>query len=723
MSKNSAGKIYFVLYLAVILELLIIIVERDEAEERLRKREREAREIVQDILGQMQVGRGDENLTSRITDEITLLSERAIKISGIPYKRYRTYSIEVGVNDGNAAVTLGVERKDTVEYLQALKQLANVQDVRYEVLYSSSRAAELPLADDPAVVWKTVAQAELRLDTSATQTWQQPVYRSLPQAASVDLFAPPVSAGEPFSYNQRLTELYAQQNGGKLNKRFFTVHFQPAQVGWYKLRFTSKTNRIMGVSGDARSVEDISDDAKINIGSMQLTVKKLRKVQQLLARELESFGVPSLEQLIQAQTEEQVQAFLNQLETAKAAVTRELSAYPVQARDVLRKVDVYADITKLLSPNKSSYFAQNHGSMEINIRVTEPPVDIPTPALSLPPEIAYFDCLAPAFTLSASPFYGDNIPQGQVIDDKGKVYPLSVRRIGQEATARNVLGQGENATFMAETLEPLRPGRYRVVMQHKAQGEVKVDSTTLYVFSSVLKNKGILENRLKSLAFGSTLLITAIPDCDDRVPANQFRVYAALNTQPASTFTTGLTAKLPLLASARSASIRVTWISPYTGKEGELLSPIRGDMKQREPDIDVSRAAITAIRGDSEELTLEVSGISISPAVIDVGKTGGIETIDNVGLQAVSVDGVPMTVEAFDLKEVGSADDGTILYKAVFKLHGQSSKKPVELQGVINFSVLAAMRNPLNGVRSQTSSASHSLMFTYTTPAKKGKSR
>jgi len=38
MSKGGAGKVYFVLYLAVILELLIIIVERDEAEEHLVKK-------------------------------------------------------------------------------------------------------------------------------------------------------------------------------------------------------------------------------------------------------------------------------------------------------------------------------------------------------------------------------------------------------------------------------------------------------------------------------------------------------------------------------------------------------------------------------------------------------------------------------------------------------------------------------------------------------------
>ena len=38
MSKGGgAGKVYFILYLAVLLELLIIIVERDDAEDELRK--------------------------------------------------------------------------------------------------------------------------------------------------------------------------------------------------------------------------------------------------------------------------------------------------------------------------------------------------------------------------------------------------------------------------------------------------------------------------------------------------------------------------------------------------------------------------------------------------------------------------------------------------------------------------------------------------------------
>lgn len=60
MSKGGAGKVYFVLYLAVVLELLIIIVERDEAEEHLHKKQKEAMKIVQSILSQLQSGSGTE---------------------------------------------------------------------------------------------------------------------------------------------------------------------------------------------------------------------------------------------------------------------------------------------------------------------------------------------------------------------------------------------------------------------------------------------------------------------------------------------------------------------------------------------------------------------------------------------------------------------------------------------------------------------------------------
>lgn len=72
MAKGGAGKVYFVLYLAVILELLIIIVERDEAEEHLIQKQKESMKIVESILSQLQTGAGTESISTRPQDEITL---------------------------------------------------------------------------------------------------------------------------------------------------------------------------------------------------------------------------------------------------------------------------------------------------------------------------------------------------------------------------------------------------------------------------------------------------------------------------------------------------------------------------------------------------------------------------------------------------------------------------------------------------------------------------
>lgn len=75
MSKGGAGKVYFVLYLAVILELLIIIVERDEAEEHLIRKQKEAEEIVEAVMAQLNTGFGASGVNALPQDEITLLDK------------------------------------------------------------------------------------------------------------------------------------------------------------------------------------------------------------------------------------------------------------------------------------------------------------------------------------------------------------------------------------------------------------------------------------------------------------------------------------------------------------------------------------------------------------------------------------------------------------------------------------------------------------------------
>jgi hypothetical protein len=104
MSKGGAGKVYFILYLAVLLELLIIIVERDDAEEEL-KREKEAlarknkriQLIAETIINAL---RGSQTSDSSTSDQSMTL--------GDPKEPEREFSVKVRVSD---------PRKDTVNDL------------------------------------------------------------------------------------------------------------------------------------------------------------------------------------------------------------------------------------------------------------------------------------------------------------------------------------------------------------------------------------------------------------------------------------------------------------------------------------------------------------------------------------------------------------------------------------------------------------------------------
>ncbi len=737
MSKGSAGKVYFVLYLAVILELLIIIVERDEAEDHLRKREREAREIIQDILGQMQVGPGNENLTSRINDEISLLSDEAVSMSGIPYKKYRTYNVEVGVNDGTS-LNIGATPNDTLAHYDLLRRLTNAQTLEYEVLFTNSEEAELPALDSSNNArWKHLGAMSLVLDTAKMQRsgeWRNPEYsKQFRDGASEALFrsiTPQAKGADTaFLYNSGETEKVVMAKGGKYSKRVFTVNFQPSQPGWYKLRFASRTNRIMGVSGEASSFEDIADESRINIGSMQLTVKKLRKVQQMLQRELESYGAPQMDALIKAKNEEETLAFFRQIDAAKEKVRREKSDNNALVQEICRKIDLYADVAKLIAPNKSQYFSQNAGAMEINVRVTKPPVAIVKANIALPKDVYLFDRLTPSFRFTAGPFYGNNLPKGEILSADGKSTPLVIETsmvADNSKGAANLVAseKGKSIEFKARSLQALPAGSYTIRMKHSSQGDETVQETQMRIYPTQLaaQSRRVLDGRMKSLFYGSTIALTLEPDTQGQVPPSEFRTFVGLSTSPQPvTPNIGFKAMLPLEAKAKTAWVRMTWISPFTGEEVEILPKLEQPIKQREPDIDLTRVAITGIEGDWRELRVMIGGIQISPAIIDVGtKYGSAENLENVSIIGAALENTAdVELVSSDLKDLGNG-----LYTAVFKVRSSLEKQPKEMTANIKFSINAGMRNGVNGTPSkQASMEVLPIPFAYTPPPVKGKKR
>jgi len=320
MSKGGAGKVYFVLYLAVILELLIIIVERDEAEEHLMKKQQESMRIVESILTQLQSGAGTEGINTRPQDAI-VLSEKLPAEQQKFFKKFRTYYIEVGVTDVASALNMeGMDDAQKKEKIETLKKLANVQELQYEVYYNPSKEVDVPpspapsefkkvqsspqagmkLANPPNATspesWELQATRKLELNTSSMKDYKEPVYsEATVKTGDIVQFAPPDSArvNRIFGYSVEKTERLRTSNNQKLTKRAFVCNFQPpSKPGWYKLRFSSQTNRIMGISADQK-FNSLKDDQKVNIGTVQLKVKDLKSVQRQLAEQLAGTGIPS----------------------------------------------------------------------------------------------------------------------------------------------------------------------------------------------------------------------------------------------------------------------------------------------------------------------------------------------------------------------------------------------------------------------------------------------
>lgn len=260
MSKGGAGKVYFVLYLAVILELLIIFIERDEAEEHLRRQQREAIQIVQTILSQLQTGAGVSAITTRPKDNITLDDKD-------PETTVRVYDVLVAVGD-SASVRDdgkgGVIRGDDIPEL--LYKVSHVGDPNIP-------EEELPL--DTADLADPFFIAKLGTDNASGANKRDGYFQ--PQQVK----GAGIPTGDPTAYFQLNEDMTAQELAKGRRVKVFRVNFKPTQSeGWYRLRFESQTNQIMGVIG-----AEPSDQDTVRIGNVKLTVKQLRSVQKFLEKE------------------------------------------------------------------------------------------------------------------------------------------------------------------------------------------------------------------------------------------------------------------------------------------------------------------------------------------------------------------------------------------------------------------------------------------------------
>lgn len=655
MSGGGAGKVYFVLYLAVVLELLIIIVERDEAEEHLQSKQKETMKIVESILSQLQAGAGSEGINTRPQDEITIPPEgNTRELLGFEIKPDRTYLIEVGVTDVSSDLGKreGEGEKDYLERIKKLIKLGNVMDLEYQIFFNASddpynaplfpsedyiRDNKIDFAtyqpgqqfgDNPAVTWQFMGMQRMILDEDASFNKLniknikiedfEPVYPESKKTIVGPSYAPPnVPADSIFFYSKEETKNRGgKSKENKVAKRVFSVKFQPdkSKGGWYKLRFNSRTSRILGVKSGVKPSE-VSDETKVNIGTVQLAVKDLRKVMKELALKLEEYNLPPSDMLIE---KGKYDDFISQMKSAKEKAIKRAE----DPQTVASNIDLYQYIVQLLAPGQSVNFSQNRGSIDFNIRVVKPDVQTAAPVITLK-NIFKFEEEETPIDFDISPWnYPDNRIEGSIL--QGGVEVAKLKNI---QTLSEYLGKGlpdaamyrnKSVRYIGFSDKKLRAGQYTIKINHAFRGKSAEETSTLEICEAKLapQSEKRIEGLLKNRAYyGTEIYFNAVPACEG-IAANEFRIYLKTNIKQLnqSGFITGLDipsgSGIKLSFDDETIDARVVWVDPITTKEIELFKG-SAEVTQQVPTVSFVRAKMSYKSNGLEEGEIEITGIQV----------------------------------------------------------------------------------------------------------------
>lgn len=643
MSGGGAGKVYFVLYLAVILELLIIIVERDEAEEHLVKKQKESMKIVESILSQLQTGAGSEGINTRPQDEI-VLTEKLPQDQQKNFKKFRTYFIEVGVTDVVGSEKLdGLEPKERKERENVLKKLANVQELQYEIYFNSSKEVDVPstpsdssfrrVDNNPTVgaevrdnnlpdatPWTLQASRRIELKLDDMQDYRNPVYQnSTLTAGEVNRYAPTeaIAANTIFQYSPERTENIRLRNNGKLAKRAFVVNFQPpSQPGWYKLRFYSRTNRILGIASE-QNMSELNEETKVNIGTVQLKVKDLQLVKKELGRQLEELKLPDADALATGSIEPD--EFMGRINTAKEGLKDDT--------EMRSKIDLYSYIARLLAPGKSSLFDQNKGSIEIDIRVNQPDVPIGKAIIAdLPQTIKVFDKLSKVeIPFKVSPANGKTEiaqnPGGATVQDVSGV--ASSGDEYRQVPKKIVLPISGN---LAPRAEP-----YIIEVKHRNSANKENEEPAIcsvYVYKSEIVNADQITSSLES-GWGDNIEFTAEPASGSAIKSQEFLVNITMGGSQKPTMR-----KLAILPADNiiippnvdKVSCQIGWEDPYT-KEVVTLYSGEGEVSLKRPTVILTGMKVSPIQ-DQQTGEFTVEGILIKAPSVAEGERADIGSVN-----------------------------------------------------------------------------------------------
>ncbi len=624
MSKGGAGKVYFVLYLAVILELLIIIVERDEAEEHLIRKQKEAEEIVEAVMAQLNTGFGASGVNALPQDEITLLDPAVL--SGVSErdrpKDERTYQVRVStvkikdILGDDLPDDLAAKRKRVKEIIQ----LFNVQDLKLlDTLNETNQVENLFLKIND--LWINQKADEVINKIGAKRSISDAYgdsYEFLKAITPDSLsYGGDVSTTTSFRFSPHLTTMdkAAFENGIKV----FEYTFKQKSPGLYRVNLSSKTNNILGVSGLDDKKGDNPEDV-ISIGTIQLTRKQLAKVEDRLQQ---TFG-------------SKVEALCNKFETVDAftyqqysqemdaeVATMDYAKIGVKSKsDMLRRAELLKNITVLLHGD-ANQMEQNNPTFRFEVFVKKPTIERAEPCIAdllnsqrvlsgvskvvIPFTVNNYRGVLPAVTVTPSDVAVKVIPLGQAAQAAGgaRNQPFEIHVEGVSTTGG--------------------PKTYTVKFTNiKLCDESEENVSTIAVFPSELANKGAMDILLdKRVTIGKKLRLPVNPSAGGEIPANQYEMSYTLNGQ-VNTFqgTNPLQVEVPCVPkSTNSLNVKVKWRykpigSQYT-EDVVLYDKTVSQARQGAPEIDLSKSSES---WDAKALKLIVSGIKIESPRIDCGQ-------------------------------------------------------------------------------------------------------
>lgn len=752
---GGAGKVYFILYLAVVLELLIIIVDRDEAEEALLRKQRETMKIVESILSQLQSGSGTEGINTRPQDEITIpppgINMR--EIMGADIKPSRKYIVEVGVTDVSAELKRkeGESEKEYLERMKIAAKLANVQEIEYQIFYNTSQdpniAPPFPneeqirkkgidfskfnpgqyITSEDGSTWEFLSLRKLVLDVKQvdanitdnlmdlTLETLEPVYPNNLRLAIGPTYAPSDKEDSIFYYSREESSLRNPSlvRPTDLRKRVFIVNFQPPnRPGWYKLRIYSRTNRILGIVKEYQAGE-IPEDTRINIGTVTLTVKDLNRVKKELESKLIKYNLPPSDILTNAKTYDDVVKFDELLDNSIKMASGEDDAV-----EIISKIKLYGYIVKLLTPGQSMMFPQNSNSIGFDVRVITPKPAVSEPTVTIDPYIAQFDAVETVFSFTISPYQGTtaNIVEGRVLDEAGTPVARVIAR-GEDEFAGTMIPKptvGGNRIYRGIVEKQLIPGKYKLEITHRLAGRSKTETSLLEIFKAGLtqESEQVIRTKLSYSYFGDKMYFNAIPNSGAKIKSDQFRIYLYTDQDMQKPPEIGLAIPperaLFLSCNSRQLNCRITWVQPITNKEVDLLPLTSMELKQDAPRVNINDKTETKTQTGNK---VKIIVRNIKVADVDDG-SGGITKAEikvKVGRPAIE----NRLAGIVDLAADPIIDKEENTYSVTLELTVNLPRGQDEINGIVTVPVIAYAINKCNGLTSSETEKSMKVVLAY----------